>query len=187
MKQQTLFKCEDCGCTKHHSMFIDRFYTRRCKDCELIRKRAYSRLYHRQYNDAHPKKRVVNTSKPKAPRADRVRAGRAVQAAIVSGKLVRPKCCSRCGSGGKIHGHHSDYRKPLLVVWLCTKCHGQAHRVINDRRLMQRASRAGCQHVVAQAKKFASSRKLGTDIQEELDPIAKRAAAARWGKRKVKP
>ena len=48
-------------------------------------------------------------------------------AAIQSGRIVKPKTCSECGAGGRIHGHHADYLKPLEVVWLCHGCHLKAH------------------------------------------------------------
>lgn len=56
---------------------------------------------------------------------------RKVRAAIKAGLLVRPEECSRChkipklrtdGASG-IQGHHNDYSKPLVVEWLCSKCH----------------------------------------------------------------
>lgn len=45
----------------------------------------------------------------------------AVAKAIKSGKLFR-EACSICGEI-KSQAHHTDYSKPLLVVWLCRKCH----------------------------------------------------------------
>ena len=44
-------------------------------------------------------------------------------------KMIRERACSRCGIKGRIEGHHNDYSKSLEVVWLCQKCHKEAHRL----------------------------------------------------------
>ena len=49
----------------------------------------------------------------------------AVRRALKRGILIRPDMCSQCNRSGKIEGHHPDYCKPLDVIWLCPKCHGQ--------------------------------------------------------------
>lgn len=42
---------------------------------------------------------------------------------------MRPSNCSKCGKPHpKVHGHHSDYSKPLDVIWLCPSCHMKLHR-----------------------------------------------------------
>ena len=41
------------------------------------------------------------------------------------GKIV-PKPCEVCGAE-KAQKHHDDYSKPLLVRWLCRKCHDIEH------------------------------------------------------------
>lgn len=46
--------------------------------------------------------------------------------AIKTGKIKRLPC-EVCGQE-KTHGHHTDYRKPLDVMWLCTLHHGEIHR-----------------------------------------------------------
>ena len=46
-------------------------------------------------------------------------------AAIARGELVRGPCAV-CGSQA-VEGHHTDYSKPLDVVWLCARHHGQEH------------------------------------------------------------
>ena len=42
-----------------------------------------------------------------------------------------PTRCSGCGKddipADLMHGHHTDYRRPLDVVWLCCRCHRQEH------------------------------------------------------------
>ena len=47
--------------------------------------------------------------------------------AVKSGKIKKMPC-SVCGSTVRIHGHHSDYKKPLNVIWLCPKHHKQLHQ-----------------------------------------------------------
>lgn len=41
------------------------------------------------------------------------------------GELVR-KPCQKCG--GKSEAHHSDYSKPLKILWLCRKHHLEWHK-----------------------------------------------------------
>ena len=47
--------------------------------------------------------------------------------AVRDGKLSKPLCCSKCQSTGRIEGHHEDYLYPLIVIWLCVKCHNAWH------------------------------------------------------------
>ena len=50
-----------------------------------------------------------------------------VNNAIRLKKMCRPLFCVRCWDAGTIHGHHTDYSRPLDVIWLCSKCHGMEH------------------------------------------------------------
>lgn len=44
-------------------------------------------------------------------------------------KLIkRATRCSNCFQGGRINGHHPDYRQPHVIIWLCQSCHSSAHR-----------------------------------------------------------
>ena len=36
--------------------------------------------------------------------------------------------CESCGATTKLHAHHSDYHKPLDVLYLCPKCHTKWHK-----------------------------------------------------------
>lgn len=54
-------------------------------------------------------------------------ANRRLRYAVHSGKIHRPNYCSKCGEGCIPHGHHTDYKKPLDVVWLCASCHRSEH------------------------------------------------------------
>lgn len=51
-----------------------------------------------------------------------------VNKAVKNGGLKKPDICSKCNSSGKIHGHHSNYNKPLEVIWFCEGCHAEWHR-----------------------------------------------------------
>ena len=48
--------------------------------------------------------------------------------AVVAGKIIKPKECSNCRNETKIEAHHSDYSKPLEVIWLCKLCHRLADK-----------------------------------------------------------
>jgi hypothetical protein len=51
-----------------------------------------------------------------------------VKDALERGKLVRPSSCSNCNTHCRTEGHHTDYSKPLHIVWLCQSCHHAVHR-----------------------------------------------------------
>lgn len=51
-----------------------------------------------------------------------------VNNAVRDGLLTKPENCSKCNASGNIHGHHSDYNKPLEVIWFCESCHAEWHR-----------------------------------------------------------
>lgn len=54
------------------------------------------------------------------------KAKNAVNNAIKAGKLQKQSCL-HCG--GKAHAHHTDYTRPLDVMWLCPKHHKTWHRL----------------------------------------------------------
>lgn len=60
-----------------------------------------------------------------------------VSRALRQGVLVKPKECSWCGNDQRpIHGHHPDYDRPLMVVWICADCHQEHHKLYRDERLL---------------------------------------------------
>jgi excisionase family DNA binding protein len=42
-----------------------------------------------------------------------------------------PAECPQCGVEKKLHGHHSDYKNPLLITWCCSGCHKKIHSSID--------------------------------------------------------
>lgn len=57
---------------------------------------------------------------------ERQKARDAVKRAILAGRIV-PQCCERCGDP-KAEAHHPNYKRPLLIEWLCDVDHKAAHR-----------------------------------------------------------
>lgn len=49
---------------------------------------------------------------------------------IRAGKLQR-ESCAFCGDGVG-EAHHTDYTQPLLIVWLCAKCHWALHNSFKE-------------------------------------------------------
>jgi hypothetical protein len=77
------------------------------------------------------KKNGYNTTKQyKHRNKEKIDAHNYVALAIKFGNLVRPETCEKCKKQCKPHAHHHDYTKPLDVIWVCPKCHGEEHRII---------------------------------------------------------
>ena len=50
-----------------------------------------------------------------------------VMYAVKLGMLLKPENCEKCMKKCAPHGHHTDYSKPLEVIWLCHSCHKLEH------------------------------------------------------------
>lgn len=56
--------------------------------------------------------------------------------ALASGlrrNLLQRQPCAVCGAE-PTDGHHPDYDRPLVVIWLCRRCHAAEHRKSGGRR-----------------------------------------------------
>jgi transposase-like protein len=78
----------------------------------------------RPYTPQQPRPRKRRAS-PK-PVHERWATGR-LETAINKGEVKRSCTCEDCGDLAKTHGHHDDYNFPLVVRWLCPKCHWDWH------------------------------------------------------------
>lgn len=88
------------------------------------------RARHKRYQETISGKLAVKRAREKwtrenpEKRAAHVILGNAVR----DGRIDKPETCQNCGAGGRIHGHHHDYTKPLDVEWLCQQCHVNIHK-----------------------------------------------------------
>jgi hypothetical protein len=110
--------------------------------------KARSRAFYRDHVDndpvwkkrrrEHDRKRPVDRKPIPESSTVKVRARYILANAVTAGLVIKPGRCSQCqvtpGKRG-LHGHHIDYSKPLEVQWLCSTCHGKAHRKEVNREL----------------------------------------------------
>lgn len=144
--------CKDCRKETPASGFYDS-NKGKCKECVKARVRqhraanieivrAYDRergqLPHRRADRAarawkYKEKHELAIRRNRQENPEKYRARNAVNNAVRDGKLqVKP--CERCGDGVGVQAHHDDYSKPLDVMWLCPKHHGERHRELNEIR-----------------------------------------------------
>jgi hypothetical protein len=148
--EKTCFKCQI-------TLPIEQFYKHaamadgrlgKCKDCtrkDVIANRAakidYYRAYDRERNNA-PQRVIARAEYVQTPegRAARKKASgawdagnrhkKAAQTAVNNAKRdgrLHPQPCRECGSP-RVQAHHTDYSRPLEVVWLCTRHHADHHK-----------------------------------------------------------
>lgn len=70
---------------------------------------------------------VASIGRSRARYPEKVAARRAIQREVNAGRVARLACF--CGDP-KSEAHHPDYSKPLDVMWLCRKHHGEMHRKV---------------------------------------------------------
>jgi hypothetical protein len=56
---------------------------------------------------------------------------------LLKDKTIFKKPCEVCGEL-KVNGHHEDYSKPHVVIWLCKDHHAERHRIIRKEKLLER-------------------------------------------------
>ena len=55
-------------------------------------------------------------------------------------KLFRASICELCSEAKQTEAHHTDYGRPIDVMWLCDSCHGLVHRndsIYNPKNIYQ--------------------------------------------------
>ena len=141
-------RCSKCK----RALSLKAFYTRlrkgkkiivsACKECTRAKVRKYdasNRKRHvqrfRLWRKKNPAKSQEQKRRYQARNKLRTRAHQALHNAVVDGRIVKPATCEGCRkkfNPKKLHGHHPDYRKPLLVIWLCDPCHKREHKRLRN-------------------------------------------------------
>ena len=113
--------CTKCGNIKSDSEFYSALKGKNgimswCKVCHLgMAKRYVEKL---------------NAERPFMRRAQNTLNNR-----IKAGKIQRPGHCSKCNKECFPDGHHTNYSRPLDVVWLCKSCHKRIHVSIGSKTM----------------------------------------------------
>lgn len=128
-------RCTKCGEEK----ILDEFEVHKGRTddrgsrCKLCRNKSYKREYAWNYVEANREKerersRIKAIGKKRIHDPIKQSARQALRYAVSIGRIVKPETCRQCNAIGNLHGHHHDYSKPFDVEWLCSICHGKAHR-----------------------------------------------------------
>lgn len=138
--------CKTCGHSKKFDAFHTvttngvLYYRRVCRKCVNVEQR---KKYDKNENGfADVRRAAAGKQHAKNPKAhykrnieywrrhpEKAACTQKVMKAVKSG-VLKKQPCARCGSE-KSQAHHEDYSKPLDVIWLCQKHHGERHREIN--------------------------------------------------------
>ena len=145
------------GCREWKLLTLEFFYKKykyglesRCKIC---RKTIMKIRYHLIQKEN--KLRNVDTTKERERYLKRLRNGkvkesnkrtvekypykvraRAITVNAIRKGILKKEPCEVCGNE-KVDTHHPDYKKPMLVKWLCRKHHMELHRNLNTQKILK--------------------------------------------------
>jgi hypothetical protein len=107
-------------------------------------KASQLRTYYSRSEDKIEKKREISRNyiktekykqwheKYKQKIRDKLKCRSVLNNAVRDGILERPSHCQVCNQEKLLDGHHSDYSKPLQVLWVCRKCHVAIHKLLKE-------------------------------------------------------
>lgn len=90
------------------------------REKEIARKKKYS------LSKDGKQSAIKAVKKYRAKFPEKQRARWLLQKAVERG-VIKKLPCEVCGNK-KTDGHHNNYSKPLVIMWVCRKCHGSIHR-----------------------------------------------------------
>lgn len=89
-------------------------------------RRAKKREYNRAAREKNPNRARDYQRALRARDPEKYKARTALGNALRDGRIKR-RPCRICRTSKDVHGHHTDYSRPLDVEWLCRKCHSRLH------------------------------------------------------------
>jgi hypothetical protein len=121
-------KCKDCNKVKRTSDFYGN--QGECKECtkdrvrlNYFKNRSHYITYERNRGSDPVRKslKIIYQREMRRRFPGKFRARNKVNNEVRAGRIIK-KPCESCGNP-KSQAHHTDYRKPLSIIWLCRKHH----------------------------------------------------------------
>lgn len=140
MKDGRLNKCK--GCTKRDVKenreskedYYKEYDRNRPNHRERV-ERNNKRVRSRYKTDPEFKEKILRsksdwTSRNREKRVATTKVGNSIR----DGEISKPDKCTVCGSTESVEGHHWSYlvEYSLDVAWLCSTCHGEEHKRLNN-------------------------------------------------------
>lgn len=140
MKDGRLNKCKDCAKrdTKENRKTKEDYYKEYDRNRPNHRERAVrynERVRARYRTDQEFREKILRSGSDWASRnKEKIAATTKVGNSIRDGKISKPDKCTGCGSTEGVEGHHWSYlvEHNLDVAWLCSTCHGEEHKRLNN-------------------------------------------------------
>jgi hypothetical protein len=120
---KTCYKLTNLLCKKHFRLLSKADYIKHRAERRLVKEK-----YEKINNKTLERKMQLNEIKKRMDikHPKKLLARLKFREALRTGK-IKKQLCAICGNA-KVHGHHINYNKPLEVIWLCSKHHGEIHR-----------------------------------------------------------
>lgn len=104
----------------------------RCKKCYNDLRRDANREYQREWRDnnhEHVNQYSREYYQNNPDKYHQKLFAMRLNAAVYTGKIIKPDNCTLCHSTENIQGHHPSYEpgRELDVIWVCTLCHAKIH------------------------------------------------------------
>lgn len=124
-------RCKTCNRQHNKTDAVMRYYAQyRKSDASKRSKDKYSNSDSGKINRAEYMKSddgKLAFAKYRSRNKGKIKAQGIIGGALRAGRITVPDNCEKCAGTAKLDGHHDDYSLPLLVRWLCRKCHKAWH------------------------------------------------------------